>query len=188
MIEATESQAHHQHHRQIEPLHKIDLIQPIGQRRGPTADTFNYYRIGLRSKARIRSLQLRKIHMDAHRTGRELRRSRPFQRIRIDVFVSRLRIACGLQTQRIVVAPAIGRVFAAAGDRLHAHGAQTCGTEAMNQRDARDGLAHAGIGAGDEYATGGFGNRDRHASAVVRLSGGIMRMVNAASAAATLGA
>lgn len=187
MIETTQAQAHHQHHRQFEFAHKINLIQLIVQWCGPTTDAFDHHRIGLLGETRIGIDELCEIRAHAHRTGRELRRGRSLQRIRIDVLVHGARIACCLQTQRVVVAPAIGRAFASAGDRLHADNAQARSAQTLDQCDARHGFTHTGIGAGHKQATGGFGNGNCHISAVVRLMiGGMRYMVNAAGAAATL--
>ena len=144
VIETTEPQSDDEDDRQPQRFRHIRLRQRNRQRRAPSADAFDDDAIGRFGELREGALDRRERNRDAFFLRGDVRGDRLAQRERIDRFVRRRAVAVIEQRFGIVVAQTARRYHAAAGDRLHADGAQTRGVQRGQQARTRECLADAG--------------------------------------------
>ena len=112
---------------------------------------FHHNDIAARREARIRGRHDGEVDGHARLRGGQVRRDGRRKRERIPVGDRRVDIAGLVECDDVGVDRCIR--FDACGYGLHAHGTPSGRDQRAQQRDGDDGLAHAGVRAGDEDAS-----------------------------------
>jgi hypothetical protein len=152
VVDRAEAHADDEHDAQIERVRDIGLRERVRKRREPAACAFDEDAVRLRVDARVRGDDRVERHGFLCEPRGDVRCDRGRVGERIAVGVGGRGIARRDQRERVLVAQALRRVLAAAGDGLHAARAQAVRAPRGEQRAARECLADAGVGAGDEDA------------------------------------
>ena len=148
VVQAAQANADDEQHRQAKPARYVQHVVPRAERHERPARAFYNYDVGARREARVRSFDRREIDGYAGRGRCEMRRYRRDERVRIAVSERRFYVASLRERGDIIVDR--GALEDARRDRLHPDGATSRRDVRTEQRQRDVGLAHAGIGPGDE--------------------------------------
>ena len=141
MVDATQAHADHQHQRHGEQAGQVAAV-PIGsERHQEAAGALDDHRLGACRELPVTIRDVRQIDFDSSLFRRDMRRDRGVEEIGIHQVALRCQIAGCDQGIDVVAA---GR------HRLHADRHPAAFAALVQQGRGDQGLAHAGIGAGDE--------------------------------------
>ena len=154
MVDATQAQADHQDDRQAPAARQVAGLQVRRQGRAPAAGALHNHRVRPRGHGVKGSVQDLGVDRDARLGGRDMRRDRFREGVRVDPCVADPAARMGLDQRGVRVSQPPGRAGAATGHRFHAVDLQALALQPRHQPQGRPGLAHLGVGAGHKQVHG----------------------------------
>ncbi|MNE56402.1 hypothetical protein D3C80_1513070 [compost metagenome] len=157
MVDAAQTHADHQNHRQLQGNGQVRQVGLIGQRYAPATGTFDQGEIcALSQHCAHRVQQSLHAQNDSGFAGRQMRGNGGLESEGIDLLVRQLDRTLGNQRQGIVIAQAFGAGAASGGYRFGPQRAQARQLRRMQQPGSHGGLADIGVGSGDEIGWAHF--------------------------------